>query len=92
MSSDQLSKEASFAIAEYFCFFSSAMAFETLLKKKKLILIKVDDKNLGECELFIQKEAIPVVLNAKQLIAIIHGGYSNKMKKKLENFFQKLFF
>ena len=33
-SSDQLSKEASFAIADYFCFFSSAMAFEALLKRK----------------------------------------------------------
>ena len=91
-SSDQLSKEAIFAIADYFCFFSSAMAFETLLKKKKLILIKVDDKNIGECELFIQKEAIPVVLNAKQLIKIINDGYSNKMKKKLETFSKNYFF
>ena len=92
MSSDQISKEASFAIADYFCFFSSAMAFETLLKKKKLILINVDDKNIGECKLFIQKEAIPVVLNANQLIKIIHDGYSNKMKKEIRNFFKKLFF
>ena len=92
LSSEQISKEASFAIADYFCFFSSAMAFETLLKKKKLILINVDDKNIGECELFIQKEVIPVVLNANQLIKIIHDGYSNKMKKKLETFSKNYFF
>ena len=36
MSSEQISKEASFAIAEYFCFFSSAIAFEALLKKEKI--------------------------------------------------------
>ena len=92
MSSEQISKEASFAIAEYFCFFSSAIAFEALLKKKKLILINVDDKNIGECKLFIQKEVIPVVLNSNQLIKIIHDGYSNNMKRKLETFSKNYFF
>ena len=92
MSSEQISKEASFAIADYFCFFSSAIAFEALLKKKKLILINVDDKNIGECKLFIQKEVIPVVLNSKQLIKIIHDGYSNNMKRKLETFSKNYFF
>ncbi len=92
LSSEEISKEVSFAIAEYFCFFSSAIAFEALLKKKKLILIKIDNRDIGECELFIKKEIVPVVLNANQLIKAINAGYSNKMHKKLETFSKDYFF
>jgi hypothetical protein len=92
LSSDKISKEASFAIADYFCFFSSAIAFEALLKKKKLILIMVDNKDIGECRSFIEKESVPVVINSNQLIKTINDGYSIKMQNKLETFSKDYFF
>tara|TARA_Y100000768_G_C23932153_1_gene660668 strand:- start:363 stop:1418 length:1056 start_codon:yes stop_codon:yes gene_type:complete len=90
--SDKISKETSFEIAEYFCFFSSAIAFEALLKQKKLILIKVDNEDIGECELFIKKEAVPVVINSNQLIKTISDGYSVKMQNKIETFSKNYYF
>ena len=89
---DELSKNDSFIISDIFCFFSSAIAFESLINQKNMIVINVDDNYLGEASVFIKSGNIPVVKNSHELIEVVKKGFDKKMKLDVMNFNKKYFF
>lgn len=70
--------EESFALADLVCVFNSAYGIDALIKNIPVMIINLDDHNLGQAEDLIHQGGSPVAKNKNELRALVLHYFDNQ--------------
>ncbi len=68
---NELTLDESLVIGQVVCLFSTAFGFDAIIKQKPVIILNLDNSQLGSSKLLIEKAKVPVAESAEELIQII---------------------
>jgi len=80
-SKDDLSFNDSFLLSDIICTYSTAFAFDAIIKNKPLIIINVDTEHLGISKQIIENGGLKPVENAEELIEAIKNCGKTQSKE-----------
>ncbi|GJM33462.1 MAG: hypothetical protein DHS20C18_24630 [Saprospiraceae bacterium] len=88
---ETLGFEESFALADVVCCYSTAYAFDALMKKVPLIIINIDNEHLGYIKHFVDDLNIPLVQNSAELTEVLKRLETLEPKKQdsISNYYCK---